>query len=145
MTVHGAPQGLESNERAGDSQNNADGHPRKRFQPAVPVGMFRVRRLGRHHQAEQDQAGCENVGGGFNSVGNDGGRVRLQAYRDLDRRKSRADEDARQRYISARAAGRLHFFFPVMSWWLPAANSAISFQSNLPPFTRNDTQPCCPT
>src|SRR5579862_5785965 len=111
----------------------------------MSVGMLGIRRLRGHDQAKQNQARCQNIGRGFNAVGNNRRGTGFETYQKFRSRARSATENACERYVPGNLAGIIHFFFPVMSWWLPFASSAISFQSSRPPFTRSDTQPCCPT
>jgi hypothetical protein len=81
-------------ERAGGGQHQADDEARQRLGAAVTIGMIGIGGKGGQGEAQQDEAGGENVGGGFQSVGHHGGGMAHDAGDNLDHGKRAADSHA---------------------------------------------------
>jgi hypothetical protein len=56
--------------------------------------MFGVGWLGSYDQAEKDKSRCQDIPGGFNSVGHGGGRVGIETNRNFRGREPSANQHA---------------------------------------------------
>jgi hypothetical protein len=90
-------QGTPGNSSAGDSEDGSDGEAGQDFETAVAIGVVGIGRLGGDPETEQDQAGHQDVGSGFESVGDQGDRVGSKADENFYRGESGADADADHR------------------------------------------------
>ena len=81
---------------AGDGEDGSDSETGEDLEAAVSVGMVRVGGLCRNPQAEQNQAGHQNIGGGFETVGNQSDGMGGKADGNFDGGKCNADADAGQ-------------------------------------------------
>ena len=87
-------QRFESDEHAGGGQQHSYHERAQCFQPAVTVGMLGVGWFGRDDQAQQNQPGCENIAGRFNTVRYGGCGRSVETDGDLRGRQASADEHA---------------------------------------------------
>ena len=97
MLIVALCEGSPGNSGSGDGEDSSDGEAGQDFEAAVAIRVVGIGGLGRDPKAEQDQAGHEDVGGGFEAVGHQGDGVGGEADRDFYGGESRADRDADHR------------------------------------------------
>ena len=81
-------------QRAGGGQHQAEDEARQCLGAAVTVGMIGIGGKGGQGKPQQDEAGGENVGSRFQSVGHHGGRMAHDSGDDFDYGKRAADGHA---------------------------------------------------
>ena len=81
-------------QRAGGGQHQADDEARQCLGASVTVGMIGIGGKGGQGESQQDEAGGENVGGRFQSVGHHGGGMAHDSGDDFDHGKRAADGHA---------------------------------------------------
>ena len=84
MDLIDALQRAIGNQRSRGDQDQPDDQSGKRLGTPVPVRMVFIGRLGGQGQAEQDEAGCNDVSGGLEPVCHHRHRVSNQTGQDLD-------------------------------------------------------------
>ena len=113
--------GAPGNARAGGGEDGSDGKSGEDFEAAVAVGVLLVGGFGGDPEAEQDEAGHQDVGRGFEAVGDEGDGVGGKADGDFNRGESDADGNT-----GHRGAARGLFETPHASGYNDRRRSAAS-------------------
>ena len=97
MLIVALGDGAPGNPGARRSEDRSDGEAGEDFETSVTVGMIGIGGFGGDPKAEQDETGHQDVGGGFEAVGDQGYGLRGQAHSDFYRGEGGADGDADHR------------------------------------------------